>query len=202
MTKKIAFVIKTSQSFIRHSQSDLKNYMPQYNSLFEDLTYTYIPLLEMVENLEKENIECRFSLVISPVFCSLMDDENVQNQYLTWLDNKMQLGQSELERNAGNEAVLEIIRNDIKQLKKVEQVFKDDYNKQILQKFAEYHQKGFIELIATCGTDIFIPHYMDLPEVVSAQIETGLQSYRQTFGVFPDGFWLPELGYASGVENL
>ena len=202
MTKKISFVIKTSQSFIRHSETAIKNYLPQYNSLFEDLTDTYIPLLSMVENLEKENVECRFSLVISPVFCTLMDDENVQNQYLVWLDNKIQLGQNELERNSDNEAIQEIIKNDIKKLKKTSQIFTDDYDKQILKKFAEYHQKGFIELIATCGTDIFIPHYMDLPEVISAQIETGLQSYRQTFGVFPDGFWLPELGYSSGVEEI
>lgn len=202
MTKKLSFVIKTSQSFIRHSEDSFKNYLPQYNSLFEDLTDTYIPLLNMVENLEKENVECRFSLVISPVFCTLMEDENVQNQYLLWLENKILLGQNELERNSDNEALQEIIRSNIKKLKKVQQLFKEDYNKQILKKFAEYHQKGFIELIATCGTDIFIPHFMDLPEVVSAQIEAGLQSYRQTFGIFPDGFWLPELGYAAGVEDL
>jgi len=202
MTKKLSFVIKTSQAFIRHSQNDIKRYIPQFNSLFEDLTDIYIPLLNMVERLEKDNVSCRFSLVLSPVFCSLMANESVQNHFLLWLDGRINLGQQELERNKGNSLIIKTVENDIEKLNNIKKLFEEKYNKNLLQKFAEYHQKGFIELLATCGTDIFIPHYMDLPEVVSAQIETGLQSYRQTFGIFPDGFWLPDLGYATGVEDI
>ena len=80
--------------------------------------------------------------------------------------------------------------------------FEEKYNCELIKKFSECHQKGYIELIATCGTDVFIPHYSDLPEIISAQIETGLQSYRNSFGEFPDGFWLPELGYMPGVEKI
>ena len=63
-------------------------------------------------------------------------------------------------------------------------------------------QKGYIELLATCGSDVFLPHYADMKEVVSAQIETGLHAYKQTFGELPDGFWLPELGYRPGIEKI
>ncbi len=63
-------------------------------------------------------------------------------------------------------------------------------------------KKGKLELLATCATDLFVPHYADTKEIISAQIECGLNAYRQYFGETPEGFWIPELGYYPGLENL
>jgi 1,4-alpha-glucan branching enzyme len=71
--------------------------------------------------------------------------------------------------------------------------FQEKYECNLIKKFSEYQQKGFIEILATCGTDVYLPHYMDMKEIVSAQIETGLQAYRRYFGAVPEGFWIPEM---------
>lgn len=202
MNKKIAFVIKASQEFIRHTEKDFEFQAPMFNSLFESISSIYIPLLNMVETLEKDNIQCRFGLVLPPVLCTLLDSESVQNEYINWLDKRNQFGAEELKRNAGNPEITKIINKVIEDNSRLKDDFENKYQKKLVKKYAEYHQKGFIELLATCGTDLYIPHYADLPEIISAQIEVGLQSYRQSFGCFPDGFWLPELGYSTNVEKI
>mgnify|MGYP003294908515 CR=1 FL=1 len=202
MDKKIAFVIKTSQEFIRHSESDAEKYAPEFNSLFESVSNTFIPLLNMLGRFEEKSVNAAFGLVVSPIFCSLMENETVQNMYIEWLDKRIQLGNEELARVSDNQKLVSIIKRTIDNYATLKTDFEEKYQKLIVKKLAEYHQKGSLELIATCGTDIFVPHYIDLQEVISAQIEIGLQAYRQSFGCFPDGFWLPELGYSNGVEKL
>ena len=202
MKKKLAFVIKTSQDFLRYNNVNLEQLAPEYNTLFETISNVYIPLLNLVEKLEEENIDCRFSLVLPPVLCTLLESEVVQDMYISWIEKCNQLGNLEIQRNSENKAIVELIQSQIKKNSELKEDFEVKYQKKLIKKFADFHQKGFIELLATCGTDIFIPHYADLPEVISAQIETGLQAFRQSFGCFPDGFWLPELGYTTGVEKI
>ena len=40
-----------------------------------------------------------------------------------------------------------------------------------------------------------------MPEVLNAQVETGIMSHRHFFGRAPDGFWLPYMGYVKGIER-
>ena len=47
-----------------------------------------------------------------------------------------------------------------------------------------------------------MPHFADLKEIISAQIESGLHAYRQYFGIMPEGFWLPAMGYTPGIEKI
>ena len=61
---------------------------------------------------------------------------------------------------------------------------------------------GLVEILGTCATDIFMPHYAGLEEAISAQVEMGLQSYKKSFGDIPDGFFLPEFGYTPGIEKI
>ena len=61
---------------------------------------------------------------------------------------------------------------------------------------------GNIELMATAATYSFLPHYVDMPEAVQAQIETGMQIHKTYFGIVPEGFWLPYMGYVPNLERI
>lgn len=205
MNKNLAFVIKTNQDYIRHTGKDADVNAPELNALFESISDIYIPLLNMIERLEKENIKFRFGLVLSPVLCNLLDSDDIKEQYIQWINKRILLGENQLQlaqKNNTDEKIVKIIQKTIENNKQLQNDFEEKFNRNLIKKFAEFHQKKYLELIATCGTDIFMPHYSDLPEIISAQIETGLQSYRSCFGEFPDGFWLPELGYTPGIEKI
>jgi len=202
MQKILSLVIKASQDFIRHSEEDIKSNAPVLNSFYESISNIYIPLLEMIEKLEADNIKYRFALVLPPVLCNMLSDPILQDEYIKWLDKRNDLGKAELRRNKENTEICAIINKTIETNKKLKADFENKYNKNLIPVFAEYMTKGYIELMGTCGTDIFMPHYADLKEIISAQIECGLHAYRQYFGIMPEGFWLPEMGYTPGIEKL
>ena len=41
-----------------------------------------------------------------------------------------------------------------------------------------------------------------MTEIVNAQVETGIFSFRKTFNEFPSGFYLPHLGYGKGIDSV
>lgn len=202
MLKNLVFVIKAKQDFIRFYGDEKKKNAPLLNSLFESISETYIPLLNMIENLEKDNIPCKFGLVLPPLLCTMLEESEIQDMYVEYLEKQILLSADELSRCSSDSYIVENIHNKIKEVEILKDSFVEKYNKNLIKAFSDCMQKGYIELLATCGSDVFLPHYADMKEVVSAQIETGLHAYKQTFGELPDGFWLPELGYRPGIEKI
>lgn len=202
MLKNLVFVVKANQEFIRHPKGQMAVIEPELNSLFESISDIYLPLLAMLEKYEAAGKTVRIGLVIPPVLCTMLDNEEIQNMYLTWLDSRIDFGNKELARCKDDEKLVQLASSTIKKFENCKKVFEEKYEKNLLKQFVEFHSKGFIELLGTTGTDIFLPHYQDLTEVLSAEIETGVQTYRHFFGEFPEGFWLPELAYVPGIEKL
>lgn len=202
MQKILSIVIKASQDFIRHIDGDIKDNAPILNNFYEAISNVYIPLLRMIEKLEQDKVKYRFALVLPPVLCNMLSDSVLQEDYIKWLEKRNTLGKAELRRNKADEKLCAIINDTIEKNKSLLSDFVNKYNKNLIPVFAEYMTKGYIELMGTCGTDIFMPHYADMKEIISAQIECGLHAYRQYFGIMPEGFWLPAMGYTPGVEKL
>ncbi|MCI5606223.1 MAG: DUF1957 domain-containing protein [Spirochaetia bacterium] len=202
MLKNLSFIIKINQDFIRHTDDEIKKNAPLLNKLFEVISNTYLPVLNMLEGFEKDAVQARIGLVITPVLCNLLSDSVIQDLYVQWIEKRIEFGQKELIRNKDNEKITENIKHIVQKFENNKKDFVEKYNQNLVTAFSEYQHLGFVELLATCGTDIFIPHYADMKEIISAQIESGLHSYKQFFGEIPEGFWLPELGYSNGVEKL
>ena len=113
MQKILSLVIKASQDFIRHSEEDIKENAPVLNSFYEAISNVYIPLLEMIEKLEADNVKYRFALVLPPVLCNMLSDTVLQDEYLKWLDKRNDLGKAELRRNKENAEICAIINKTI-----------------------------------------------------------------------------------------
>jgi len=62
-------------------------------------------------------------------------------------------------------------------------------------------KKGRLEILATAATHAFLPFYRGCSEAVQAQFEVAISSYRANFGRYPQGFWLPELGWKSELDS-
>ncbi|MCR4736063.1 MAG: DUF1957 domain-containing protein [Treponema sp.] len=202
MKKNISIVLKTEQDFIRHGVSDCKENAPLLNNLFDSISEIYIPLLNLLDKLNSQNVSSVIGLVLPPVLCEMLEDTEIQKLYIEWLDKRIALGKKELERCSDNEKICSNINSILAKNEALKNDFCEKYNQNLVKAFSDFNKKGMIELIATTATDIFMPHYADLKEALSAQIECGLHSFRCSFGEFPDGFWIPELGYFPGIEKL
>lgn len=199
--KNLILVLTTNHEYVKHTDEDAEKFAPEISNFFDSISDSYLPLLRMFESLEQDNIDFKISLVISPSTCTLLDDPVVQKQYIEWLDKKIELGKKEIQRCKDNIQLL----NNVKLIFEKAQEDKIQflkYNQQLLKKFKEYQKKGYVELLATTGTSIFMPFYTDLKEILNGQVETGLNAYKYFFNEIPDGFWIPELGYAPGIEEI
>ena len=201
-SKKIVLLISNPQAYIYHVGAEEKKFAAEMNHLYESISYIYIPLLNMFSSLEKDGVPCKIALVLSPVLCTLLKDPVVQQQYIAWLDGKIALGKSELERCSGDAAMCDVVKFHLEKAQEDRFCFTAVYGQDLIKRFSEYQKKGYVELFATCGTNIFLPHYADMGEVLNAQIETGLYAHRSFFGDRASGFWLPEMGYMPGIERV
>lgn len=196
--KSLIFVLDAQHPFI--SSLDSIGSIEE-NRFFDSLTYTYLPLLRACSNLESEGIAFKFAIVFSPVVCEMMINPYLQLRYVEHLDKSIAYGQNELIRCAHEPEQCALIETHIEFLTTTRLEYVDIYSHNILAKFDYFANHGFIEILATTATPAFLPMYVDIPESISAQIEIGLTSYRNYFTTFPDGFWLPAMGYTPGIEQ-
>ncbi len=171
------------------------------NVLFPTITDTYIPLLRMFDSLAQNNIPFKVNMVISPTLCSLLDDYIIQEHYTLWLENLIDLGEKEIKKTADNPVLHELAQSYMKNLKQAYSYFAGVSQGTLLAKFSEHAKEGRIEFLATTAEHCYLPHYMHVPELIDAQIEAGLAAHKKAFKTTPEGFWLPLMGYASGIEK-
>lgn len=197
--KQLVITLVANQAYTRCVQKDIP--LVWQNTLFPAITDTYIPLLKMMERLAKDEVPFSLSLVLSPTLCALLDDPVVQEEYGTWLERLIVLGEREVERTKHTAGFSSLAKAYLKRLKQTKSFFVDECGCLLLPKFAFFAASGNVEFLATAATSCFLPHYRKLNETVDAQIETGLISHRAYFGSVPEGFWLPAMGYAEGLEK-
>lgn len=170
-------------------------------TLFPSITYTYIPLLKMLDHFKSKNIPIKINMVISPTLCSLLEDYMVQELYALWLENLIILGEKELVANKDNAELFALTEDYIKKLNQAYSYFVGLSEGNLLFRFKEHIKNGSINLLATTVEQCYLPHYINNEELINAQIEAGLQAHKHFFNIVSDGFWLPLMAYTPELEN-
>jgi len=199
--KNLILNIIAEQAYI-HNIKEEGNSFAQNEILFTAISETYIPLLNMLSSLEADNVSFKLGLVLSAPLCTLLEDPQVQKQYLDWLDSRIALGEREKERNAGNPTLLAQTERCLNKAIKDKLDYSEKYGQDILGAIREFSKKGYLELTATAASFAFLPHYADLTEVLNAQIETGLYAQKHFLGEAGEGFYLPYLGWSKGFDKV
>ncbi len=200
MSKNLVLIVEANQPYIRNIDENF-DFSEQNDILFSAITNTYIPFLNMLARLSSENFEFKLGLVISSPLCSLLTDPIVQRQYADYLDKIINLGKSELERNRGTEfeTLSQKYLNDAIQTK-ID--FTETYEYDLIKAFKFFAKKGILEIIPTAATYAYLPFYSHIPEVLNAQIETGLYSQKYYFEDAGEGFMLPYCGYSKPLDKI
>ena len=172
------------------------------NILFSAISDIYLPLLNMFADLESEGIPFKVNMVVTPTLCTMLADPVIQQQYIEWLEKIVTLGEAEAAKYDSNDYRKKLAEKYMNQAKQNLKDFQETFNQDILSKIKYYMNHGNIELMATAATYSFLPHYVDMPEAVQAQIETGMQIHKTYFGIVQEGFWLPYMGYVPGLERI
>ena len=93
-TKNIAFLLDAHQIYIPQNGSGTNQTL--LIDFFQTISGTFIPLLNMFESLEKDEVHFKIAIAFSAPLCTMLADPVVQEQYIEWLDRQISFGTQEL----------------------------------------------------------------------------------------------------------
>ena len=74
----VALVLHAHLPFVRHPESD---YVLEEEWLYEAITETYIPLLQVFEGLKRDGIDFKITMSMTPPLVSMLRDPLLQEHY-------------------------------------------------------------------------------------------------------------------------
>jgi 1,4-alpha-glucan branching enzyme len=157
---------------------------------------TYLPLLNVLNDLVDEGISPKLTMGITPVLCEQLRDGTFITEFQEYVEMKIdsaiqdeqhfsQVGDTKMFHQAAlwRETYRGILRD-----------FNERYNRDIVGGFAALQNNGHIEVITSSATHGYFP-LLSRDCSIQAQVRQGIQTYQRHFGRAPRGFWLPECAY-------
>lgn len=185
--------------YVRHPEHEV---FLEENWLFEAITETYIPLLDVFDRLCSEGIPCPVTLSLSPTLIEMLNDDLLQNRYARYLEQRLELAKNEVLRTRRNPDFHGTALMYLDRFLKIKHLYEDRYVRDLVGAFAALQKQGEIEIVTTTATHGFLPHLSEHKESVRAQLGIAAEHYLHTFGRPPSGLWLPECGYYTGLDRL
>lgn len=194
----LALVLHAHLPFVRHPE---ENYFLEENWLYEAITETYIPLIQVFESLVRDDVDFRVTMSISPTLAAMFSDSLLQDRYLRHINKLIELAEKEMERTSHDPRYHGLAVMYYGRFIDAREVF-GRYHKNLINAFKKFQESGCLEIITCCATHGFLPNLNINESSVKAQINIGIEQYRHHFGVDPKGMWLPECGFYPGVDRL
>lgn len=185
--------------------------------IHEAATETYIPLLQTLYDLVEEGVRYRLTLGITPILAEQLVDPDVLDHLDQYLDDKIEAAKRDIvyfseaaevevkEETAAGETQIHAESTADPHLRYLAEWYRDWYEdikrafnqrfgRDIIGAFRQLQRDGYIEITTSAATHGYLP-LLARDSSVSAQIRTGVNSYRRLFGQQPTGIWLPECAY-------
>src|SRR5262249_37495295 len=139
--------------FVRHPEHEQ---FLEESWLFEAITETYLPLLQMLEAWRLEGIEAPVTLTLTPTLCAMLRDSLLQTRYGRHLDNLLELAEKELHRTRWEppfHAVALFYSQKLHSLRESYTAWRGD----LLGRFRALQEAGQIEIITSAATHALLP---------------------------------------------
>jgi len=169
--------------------------------LFEAITETYIPLIDMMWRLVDEDVPFKITMIISPPLAEMLSDPLLQGRYLRHINKLVELSEKELRRTKGTVQLEDCARMYNAYFIKAKDLFENKCNRNLLNAFKQLQDYGVLEIITCTATHGYLPLIFNR-QARLAQIRVAVANYRKHFNRAPDGIWLAECGYQPGDDYL
>ncbi len=195
----LALTLHAHLPYVRHPEHER---FLEEDWFFEAVTETYIPLIEMLEDLRDDGVSFRLNMSITPPLAGMLADPLLQQRYVRHIERLIELSAKEIERTRWMPEFhsLAIRYHDL--FKRAREVFVEHYGCNLLTAFRQFQDEGFLEVL-TCGaTHGFLPLMLGSRNLWRGQVRTAAKDYERHFGRPPRGIWLPECGFHPGLEEV
>src|SRR5215472_11345896 len=195
-----ALILHAHLPFVRHPEHE--DFVEE-EWLFEATTVTYVPLLCMMQRLTDDGVPFKLTMSITPTLCAMLQDPLLRERYVRHVEVLIDLATRERERNRKHPQLRELADFYVGFFSKTRRLFVDEWKCNLLSVFRELQQTGALEIIASAATHGLLPILQQQSaRAARAQVLIGRDVYVELFGGEPDGFWLPECGYAPSLQSI
>ncbi len=195
----LSLVLHAHLPFVRHPEYE--DFLEE-DWLYEAITETYIPLLEVFDGLDRDGVDWRITMSVTPTLAAMLSDPLLQYRYVRHIDNLIALTNKELERTRWQPEFFPLAQMYHQRFTRAREIFVKQYDNNLLNGFRRFFEAGKLELITCAATHGFMPLMVVNENARRAQIEIGCREFERHFGRRPKGIWLAECGYIEGVDKL
>jgi 1,4-alpha-glucan branching enzyme len=163
--------------------------------LHEAAAETYLPLLRMLKNLERDHIRFNCNLNLSPILLEQLSHPVFIAEFPNYLGRKIVAAREDEAyfTQAGEDHYAETARFWHKFFSQALEDF-NHFDQNIIKGFRHFNDIGLIDII-TCGATHGYMPLLGTDESVRAQIRTAVDTHIRHIGKHPRGIWAPECGY-------
>lgn len=195
----LALVLHAHLPYVRHPE---RPRFLEEDWLFEAITETYAPLIKVFDRLIDDGVPFRITISLSPTLMSMLNDPLLIERYERHLNNLITLAEREVERTRWIPAFHELAEMYLSRFREVRYIVFEKYGSRLLRAFKKFSDAGRVELITCAATHGYLPMMRLHREALRAQVGVGVQTFRNLMGFSPNGMWLPECGYFSGLDEI
>ena len=194
----LALVLHAHLPFVRHPEYET---FLEEHWLFEAITETYLPLIQVMDGWLREGMETRLTLTLTPTLCSMLLDPLLQDRYGRHLQSLVELAEKEIHRTHWDRAFHELAWMYHHRFSTLRDTY-HAYGRNVVGAFRKFQEAGRLEIITSAATHALLPLMENHPPSIRAQILVARDHYWSCFGCNPRGIWLPECAYVDGVEKI
>ncbi len=194
----LSLVLHAHLPFVRQPQH--QSFLEEY-WLFEAITETYIPLLQIMQRWQQDGVRAPVTLTLTPTLCAMLGDTLLQQRYSRHLQQLIELAEKETFRTTWEKPLHDLSRFYYQRLTGIRH-FYERCDRDLLRVFKELQDAGQIEIITSAATHAVLPLLISHPPSVRAQVMIARDQYRACFGRDPRGIWLPECAYDDRLDPI
>ena len=133
----LSLVLHAHLPYVRHPE--YKEFLEE-DWLYEAITETYIPLLEMFENLTRDNVPWNMTITMSGTLVNMMNDGLLRERYIHHINKLIEFCENEVERLSPYPDMLNVAKHNLWFNTRAKRVFEEKYGRR-----AEEIFKGVID---------------------------------------------------------
>ncbi len=163
--------------------------------LLEAAAETYLPLLRVLTNLERDGIALHCNLVFSPILLEQLAHPVFLAEFPNYVNRKITAAREDeaFFLQSGEHHLAETARF----WQRFFTLALEDFaalGGDLIQGFRHFNEAGLIRIIPGTATHGYLP-LLGTDESVRAQVRIAVETHQRHFGASPTGIWLTECGY-------
>jgi 1,4-alpha-glucan branching enzyme len=163
--------------------------------LFEGAAETYLPLLELLDELAGRDLRFGLTVGLTPVLLEQLAHGHFKDRFVAYLHERGELARHDARSfDAKGEHHLAGLARRWEAYYADRLAAFERFGRDLPGAFARHRRDGRIEILTSAATHAYLP-LLSTDAAVNAQLRAGAATSERHLGVRPRGLWLPECAY-------